>query len=90
MAPQFGNEIDAVASDVTKLHYKVQIKWPNVFFMIIVHLGAIYGIYCAVTDCNLKTLIFMAFLMHMTSFGILVTFMKYIYLFLLVFQTDFI
>lgn len=35
--------------------YKLQIVWRNVIIMSFVHLGAIYGLYCALTDANWKT-----------------------------------
>jgi len=46
------------------------VKWPNVFWFVILHIGTLYGIYLTFTAAKWPTILFTVVIYHLSLFGI--------------------
>lgn len=62
-----GESLDELRGKLTKIkddeaksssNYKVQIVWRNVIIFVVLHVGALYGLYLAVSSAKIATTVF--------------------------------
>lgn len=70
MTYNINNNIGDINEELVKSDYKLQVVWRNVILIILLHIGAVYGAYLAITIAMNQIIYFLILISYFCAIGI--------------------